>query len=37
LKSGLDENMSLMELGEMRSHCPPGVGLAIDVDPLHLL
>jgi len=37
LKSGLDENMSLMELGEMRSHCPTGVSLAIDVDPLHLL
>jgi len=29
--------MSLMELGEMRSHCPNGVSLAIDVDPLHLL
>ena len=37
LKGGLDESMSLMELGEMRSHCPPGVSLAIDVDPLHLL
>ena len=37
LKGGLDESMSLMELGEMRSHCPAGVSLAIDVDPLHLL
>ena len=37
LKSSLDENMSLMDLAEMRSHCPPGVSLAIDVDPLHLL
>ncbi|MBW4518091.1 MAG: primosomal protein N' [Timaviella obliquedivisa GSE-PSE-MK23-08B] len=37
LKGGLDESLNLMELGEMRSHCPPGVSLAIDVDPLHLL
>ncbi len=37
LKGGLDESMNLIELGEMRSHCPPGVSLAIDVDPLHLL
>jgi primosomal protein N' (replication factor Y) (superfamily II helicase) len=37
LKGGLDESLNLRELGEMRSHCPPGVSLAIDVDPLHLL
>jgi primosomal protein N' (replication factor Y) (superfamily II helicase) len=37
LKSGLDETMNLIGLGEMRSHCPSGVSLAIDVDPLHLL
>jgi primosomal protein N' (replication factor Y) (superfamily II helicase) len=37
LKGGLDESMNLIELGEMRSHCPAGVSLAIDVDPLHLL
>jgi primosomal protein N' (replication factor Y) (superfamily II helicase) len=37
LKGGLDESLNLRELGEMRSHCPAGVSLAIDVDPLHLL
>jgi len=37
LKGGLDESMGCSRLGAMRSHCPSGVSLTIDVDPLNLL
>jgi primosomal protein N' (replication factor Y) (superfamily II helicase) len=35
LKGG--ENEALPALEGIRSHCPAGVSLTIDVDPLHLL
>jgi primosomal protein N' (replication factor Y) len=37
LKSSLDQSMNLLDLEVLRSHCPNGVSLTIDVDPLHLL
>lgn len=37
LKSWAAEPLALPNLTELRSHCPPGVSLTIDVDPLHLL
>lgn len=37
LKSWSAEPPSLPDLSELRSHCPPGVSLTMDVDPLHLL
>ncbi len=37
LKSWATEPLSLPDTAELRSHCPPGVSLTIDIDPLHLL
>lgn len=37
IKSALDHNLVMPDLETLRSLCPAGVSLTIDVDPLHLL
>ncbi|MBF2051499.1 MAG: primosomal protein N' [Leptolyngbya sp. IPPAS B-1204] len=37
LKSWSSAPLPLPDLAELRSHCPAGISLTVDVDPLHLL